>query len=53
MKILIGSSNAVPLIEKFNASMSLVSCILSDEPVFPALEVSVTHKQMVTCRDYN
>ncbi|KZV50783.1 hypothetical protein F511_11560, partial [Dorcoceras hygrometricum] len=40
MKLLTPSAT-VPLFEKFNASMSLASCILLDEPLLKALEIVV------------
>lgn len=41
INLMMPSSATLPVFEKFNASASLVSCILPDEPVLKKLEVSV------------
>lgn len=40
MNLIMPSSVTLPLLEKFSASATLVSCILPDEPVLKVFEVS-------------
>lgn len=40
VNLIMPSSATLPLVERFNASASLVSCILPDEPVLKKSEVS-------------
>lgn len=40
INLMMPSSSTLPLLEKFSASASLVSCILSDEPILKTLKVS-------------
>ncbi|XP_042063836.1 uncharacterized protein LOC121807630 isoform X2 [Salvia splendens] len=47
MNIIMPSSVTLPLLEKFSASASLVSCILPDEPVLKVFEVHVQVPSLV------